>query len=167
MARMGNPGRIAIAAAGVAIAVVLFLILRPGGDEGDVSPAAQETTGQTDVGTETGSEAETETGTETGGATTSPTTTDGGAPDVVQARITIGPDGPGGVQRIDATRNQRVVLTIRSEITDHVHVHGYDLFADVGPGQPAKITFRADVPGRFEIELEDLHQQIADLRVAP
>jgi hypothetical protein len=156
---MGNRGRVAIAAAGVAVALVLFLLLRPGGDdEADVTPAAQETQ---ETQATTG-----ETETETGAATNSPTTTDS-APDVVQARITIGPDGPSGVERIDASLNQRVVLTVRSEIQDHVHVHGYDLFADVGPGRQARITFRADVPGRFEIELEDRHQPVAELRVRP
>ncbi len=152
---MGNRGRVAIAAAGVAVALVLFLLLRPGGDdEAGVTPAAQQT------------QATGETETETGAATNSPTTTDS-APDVVQARITIGPDGPSGVERIDASLNQRVVLTVRSQIQDHVHVHGYDLFADVGPGRQARIVFRADVPGRFEIELEDRHQPIAELRVRP
>ncbi len=166
---MPNAVRVALAAAGVAIAVVLFLILRPGGDDdADVRPAAQETQTATDQTGET--EADTATEADTGAETatdTEPTTTDDGTPDVVQARITIGPDGPSGVERIDVERDQRVVLTVRSQVQDHVHVHGYDLFADVGPGQQARIVFRADVPGRFEIELEDRHQPIAELRVRP
>ncbi len=158
---MGTAGKIAIAVAGAAVLVVLFVVARPGGnDEADVTPAAQETQGTNG-----------ETETEDGATVTEPATTEeedsGGDPDVVQARITIGPGGPAGVTRIDARRGQRVVLVVRSQIEDHVHVHGYDLFADVVPGRPARITFRADVPGRFEIELEDSHQQIADLRVQP
>ena len=48
-----------------------------------------------------------------------------------------------------------------------MHLHGYDLSADVAPGSPATIQFTADVPGRFEIELEDLGVQIAELEVRP
>jgi hypothetical protein len=155
---MPNAVKVALAAAGVAIAVVLFLVLRPGGDDDpDVTPAAQETQAVTGTGAETETEAE----------TGEPTTTVVGGFDEVRARITIGPDGPSGVERIDARVNQRVVLVVRSELQDHVHVHGYDLFADVGPGRQARIVFRADVPGRFEIELEDRHQPIAELRVRP
>ncbi len=172
MTGMGTAARIALAAAGAAVLVVLFFVLRQGGEGEpvDVAPAIEDTqteTGETQTGeTETGTGDETETETETGATTTAPAG-GGGNPDVVQARITIGPDGPSGVERIDAARGQRVVLTVQSEVRDHVHVHGYDLFADVAPGQPARITFRADVPGRFEIELEDRHLQIAELEVQP
>jgi hypothetical protein len=48
-----------------------------------------------------------------------------------------------------------------------VHVHGYDRFGDVGPGMRARIPFRATIPGRFVIELEDRHAQIAELTVTP
>jgi hypothetical protein len=46
-------------------------------------------------------------------------------------------------------------------------VHGYDLKQSVAPGKPASISFRADVPGRFEIELEDAGKEIAELTVKP
>ena len=38
----------------------------------------------------------------------------------------------------------QVVLIVRADVEDEVHLHGYDLSADVAPGQPARITFRAD-----------------------
>ena len=46
-------------------------------------------------------------------------------------------------------------------------MHGYDLMADVAPGQPVTIRFTADTPGSFEIELEELGAQIAELEVRP
>ena len=64
-------------------------------------------------------------------------------------------------------QGERVVLVVRSNVADHVHVHGYDLFADVAPGASARLAFRATIPGRFEIELEDRHVQIAELTVQP
>ncbi|MBA2384839.1 MAG: hypothetical protein H0V68_09300 [Actinobacteria bacterium] len=54
-----------------------------------------------------------------------------------------------------------------SDVADEVHVHGYDVHADVARGQPATIEFTADVPGRFEIELEERGLQIAELEVRP
>jgi hypothetical protein len=161
---VGNAARLGVAAAGVIAAVVLFVVLS-GGDDDDASspsPAAQQTEATTGE-TETGAGTETETGT---GGTTTDAAPPPAAPEVVRARITIGPDGPSGVQRIDARRGQRVVLTIVSQVTDHAHLHGYDLFVDVGGGRPARMTFVADTPGRFEMELEDRGQPIADLRVS-
>ena len=162
--------KIALVAAGVVTAVVLFVVLRPEGDAAaEVAPAAQATqptTGEAagdGTDTQTGTETETEAGaqgeTETGRATASP--------GVVRARIAIGRDGPTRVERIEAKRGQRAVLTIQSRVRDHVHVHGYDLLADVAPGRLTRITFTANVPGRFEIELEDRHELVAELRVTP
>ena len=48
-----------------------------------------------------------------------------------------------------------------------MHLHGYDLMADVAPGAPATIRFTADVPGIFEVELEDRGLHIAELEVRP
>jgi hypothetical protein len=149
------PLRIALVLAGIAAAVLLLIALRPGAADVSNEPA---------TGVRATTDAETEGVTEEAG-TTGETTQE--TPEVVRALIVIGADGPSGVQRITARRDQRVILTVQSEIADHVHVHGYDLFADVGPGRPARMRFRADLPGRFEIELEDRHVPIAQLRVDP
>ena len=60
-----------------------------------------------------------------------------------------------------------MTLRVRSNVADHVHVHGYDLMRDVAPGKPAELTFRATIPGRFEVELEERGLQIAELTVRP
>ena len=60
-----------------------------------------------------------------------------------------------------------VVVTVTSDVADEVHLHGYDLSADVAPGAPATIRFEANAPGRFEIELENAGVQIAELEVRP
>jgi hypothetical protein len=46
-------------------------------------------------------------------------------------------------------------------------VHGYDIFKDVAPGKPVKFSFKGDIDGQFEVELEDRHVQIISLRVVP
>lgn len=60
-----------------------------------------------------------------------------------------------------------MTLIVSADVADEVHVHGYDLMADVAPGSPARISFEASVPGRFEVELESRALQIAELRVGP
>lgn len=60
-----------------------------------------------------------------------------------------------------------VAVVVVSDVADHVHIHGFDLLADVAPGDPARFSFRADLVGRFEIELEDRRLLIAELRVNP
>ena len=45
-------------------------------------------------------------------------------------------------------------------------MHGYDLLADVAPGAPAEITFVAEIPGQFEVELEGGHTLLAELTVS-
>jgi hypothetical protein len=73
----------------------------------------------------------------------------------------------GGVNRSTVSRGDRVVVVVRSDVEDEVHVHGYDLLREVAPGRPARIAFRASTVGRFEIELEDRHLLLAVLEVRP
>ena len=73
----------------------------------------------------------------------------------------------GGIVRETVDKGDRVVLVVRSDVTDHVHLHGYDIMRDVAPGSPARLRFRATIPGRFEVELEDRGVQIADITVRP
>ena len=71
------------------------------------------------------------------------------------------------MRRYSVKQGRKVVIVVRTELADHVHLHGYDLMADVGPGKPATIRFTATAPGRFEIELEDRGLEIAELEVRP
>ena len=156
---MRSPARLVLLGATVLAAVVLFLVLRPDGEE----PGSATTSTATTTALETGTVTETETETETE-AETEPTTT-AETPNAVRIRIQARGDGSGSIRRVDIERGQRVTLIVNADVVDHVHVHGYNLMADVAPGSPARITFRATVPGRFEVELEDRTIQIAELRV--
>jgi type IV secretory pathway VirB10-like protein len=151
-----------------AAVVVLFVLLRPGDEDDEAAPAASTTTV---AETETDTEGETETDTETDTVTeteTQPTTTAPPPPDVVNVRLTIQDGRPvGGVARPSVRQGRRVRLVVRSDVADHVHLHGYDIMRDVAPGSPAQIVFTAELPGRFEIELEDRGVQLAELEVRP
>lgn len=48
-----------------------------------------------------------------------------------------------------------VRVIVMSDVAEELHVHGYDLFQDVVPGEAATLEFVADIPGQFEAELED------------
>lgn len=133
----------------VLVAVVLFLMLRPDSEQPTRSATTSETT--TSVVTET----------------ETPATTTAEAPSAVRIRIQAQGDGSGSIRRITIERGRRVTLVVSADVADEVHVHGYDLMADVAPGSPARISFEASVPGRFEVELESRAIQIAELRVNP
>ncbi len=75
-------------------------------------------------------------------------------------------DGDGPV-RVTIDKGTKVTLKVDADVADEVHVHGYDLHGDVAPGKPATIRFTADVPGRFEAELESRGLQILQFTVNP
>ena len=142
--------KVALIAAALGLLVSLYFALRPGDD----NDAASTTTAVT-----------------TSAATTTeaaPATTTEAAPAPVQVDVVVvGGEPQGGIVRESVDLDSAVVLTVTSDVADEVHVHGYDLMADVAPGAPATIRFTADAPGRFEIELEDTGVQIAELEVRP
>jgi hypothetical protein len=87
-------------------------------------------------------------------------------PGPTEIRIVVVDGAPqGGIVREKVEKNDRVVLIVRSDVSDHVHLHGYDIMRDVAPGKPARLPFKATIPGRFEVELEDRGVQIADITV--
>lgn len=75
------------------------------------------------------------------------------------------PDG--GVKQLRFDKGDQATFTVRSDVADEVHVHGYDLMEDVKAGGTARFSFEADIDGIFEIELEGAGVQIAELRVDP
>ena len=149
--------KVALIAAGLGLLVSLYFALRPGDD----NEAASTTTAVTTTAPTT---------TEAPPATTEapPATTTEAATAPVQVDVVVvGGEPQGGIVRESVDLDSAVVLTVTSDVADEVHVHGYDLMADVAPGAPATIRFTADAPGRFEIELEDTGVQIAELEVRP
>ena len=140
-------------ALGAAVAlVVLFLVFRPGG--GDDGQAAPTTTAETTI-------------TESNGATTTEAVTTT-APKAVQVVVRVRGGKPvDGIVRAQARKGDPVVVIVGSDVSDEVHIHGYDLKGDVAPGKPVRIRFDANLTGRFEIELENRGEQIAQLTVLP
>jgi hypothetical protein len=150
--------KVALIAASLGLLVSLFLALRPD-DEEAAGTTAQTTTPQATAPATTDAPPPT---------TTEPaTTTQPPQQRVVRARIVVPADVAPTVKRVSVQRDGQVVLVVQSAVADEVHVHGYDLTADVAPGAPATLRFKATAPGRFEIELEDRGLQIGELEVRP
>ena len=144
--------RLLIVLAAVAALAVAFVLVRPGDDDEAAPPPTREPIPTT---------------TETVTPTTETTPTQP-APEQARIVVTVRGGRPvGGIARATASEGDPVLLIVRSDVSDHVHVHGYDLMGDVGPGRPARMQFLASLTGRFEIELEDRGQQIAQLTVVP
>jgi hypothetical protein len=103
--------------------------------------------------------------------TTQPTTETETTPPAVKptvVRIVVENGQPtGGIVRRTVTEGDRVVLVVKSDVADEVHLHGYDVMRDIAAGGTARIAFKAALPGRFEVELEQRGVQIADLTVEP
>jgi hypothetical protein len=148
-------GRIAVVVGTVVILVVLFLVLRGRGDEELAAEPTAATTSATTTGPST-----------TITPRTAPTTTAPSGPRRI--RVTVaGGRVAGGVKTVRVGQGERIVLVVRADVSDEVHVHGYDLMADVAPGAPAQIALRATIAGRFEVELEDRKLRILELEVRP
>ena len=73
----------------------------------------------------------------------------------------------GGVKELDYTQGDQVRFKVVSDVSDEVHLHGYDIAKDVSPGNPVTFDFPADIEGVFEAELEDRKEQIIEMRVNP
>ncbi|MDX6691856.1 MAG: hypothetical protein QOG15_3313 [Solirubrobacteraceae bacterium] len=73
----------------------------------------------------------------------------------------------GGVQRLEFNKGDTVKFTVKSDVADEIHVHGYDLKKNVPAGGQATMSFKADADGIYEAELEKRGVQIAELRINP
>jgi hypothetical protein len=146
--------KVALIAAALGLLLSLFLALRPDGDEEATTTIGATTTQPTTGGTTT----------EAPPATTEPEPATTAEPTgTVEFRIVAG----GAIERGKVRTGRKVRIVATAEVEDEVHLHGYDLSAEVTPGKGAEIEFEATIPGQFQIELENRHQLIGVLEVGP
>ena len=142
------------------VALSLFgaaLLLASCGGDDDGEDATSETTT-----TDTTTTATTTT------TTTETTVTQPPPPKPTVVRIVVVNGAPkGGIVRETVDKGDRVVLVVESDVADEIHLHGYDKSRDVAAGGTVRLPFKATIPGRFEVELEDRGVQIADITVQP
>ena len=73
----------------------------------------------------------------------------------------------GGIKRPELEKGEKVVLVVRANAGESVHIHGYDVEKPVTPGKPVRIPLTAMIPGRFEVELHHPDSLLAVLQVQP
>jgi hypothetical protein len=123
-----NAAKVALGVGAIAVAVVLLVVLKDGGDE-------------------------------------SASTSDAGGKIPV---IVVEHGKPvGGVKDLTYNAGERVRFEVRSDVSDEIHVHGYDLMKDVEAGGSVGFDFPATIEGVFEAELEGRGEEIAQLTVNP
>ncbi|MDH3306150.1 MAG: hypothetical protein OEO77_01320 [Acidimicrobiia bacterium] len=67
--------------------------------------------------------------------------------------------------RREVVLGDEVRIVVTADVSDEVHLHGYDLVADIEAGQTVVFEFVADIPGIFEMELEGARLPILELTV--
>ena|SRR5262245_57218947 len=97
--------------------------------------------------------------------TTGETTTTAAAKPTTVNIVVVDGQPQGGIVRQTVSKGDQVVIVVKSDVSDEIHLHGYDKSTDVTAGGTARLPFTADLPGRFEVELESRGVQIADLTV--
>lgn len=72
-----------------------------------------------------------------------------------------------GKTELTVSLGQSLEIHITSSSTDELHLHGYDITAQVQANVPSKIKLTANKAGRFPLELHKAHREIAVLIVQP
>ena len=135
---------------GAAALVGLFFLLRPDGEPTSSSSPTAPATASPESPDSTATD-----------GTPQPTSTP--SSDAVEIEVEEGRvEGP---PQITVAAGDHVAIELESDVADHVHVHGYDVFRDVPADRKVTISFRATIPGLFDIELEDAGVLLTRLEV--
>jgi hypothetical protein len=133
--------RFALLAAVVVIAVVGYIVLKPDNTKKDNTGSTQTTT--------------------VAGGSSKPA-----PPPVTQVNVK-GAKPVGGIKKFSVNKGDQVRFTVNSDVSDEIHVHGYDFHKNVKAGGKVSFSFPAKIDGVFVIELESRGEQIAELTVNP
>lgn len=68
-------------------------------------------------------------------------------------------------RRVEVGQGETVRLVVTSDVDDQIHVHGYEVEADLEAGRPTSVEFRADTPGVFEVETHEDGLELVQLEV--
>lgn len=133
----------------VVVIVVLFVLLRPGSSGDRASPTPSTPT-----------------------STVSPSASQSSSPSPVPEPepvidVTFRDGEVRGPTTFTVGQGDRVQIVVRADVTDEVHLHSYDLHADVAPGRPERIEFVANIAGVFECELEGAGALLFQLEIFP
>jgi hypothetical protein len=143
-----NSLRVIVGLAVLVVAVVLFVALRDEGSEGEDTSTTPASAGSATT-------------------TSAPAGNEAKAKQATPKIVIKGGKPVGGIADLTYNEGDRVRFAVDSDVSDEIHIHGYDLAMDVEAGGSASFNFPADITGIFEVELEQRGEQIAELRVNP
>jgi heme/copper-type cytochrome/quinol oxidase subunit 2 len=142
-----NTTRVIAGIAVVAVAVVLLIVLKDDGkSDSEKSDNASNTPAQSDQ-------------TATGG--------NGQATPATPTIVIKNGKPVGGIAELTYNAGDQIRFKVDSDVSEEIHVHGYDLMKDVEAGGSVTFDFPASIEGVFEAELEGRGEQIAELTVNP
>jgi hypothetical protein len=128
----------------IAVAIVLLIVLK---DDGKSASEKVDTAATTNTSTSGG-----------GGNPTKPS-----IPTVV-----IKNGKPvGGITELTYNEGDQIRFKVDSDVSDEIHVHGYELMKDVEAGGSVSFDFPATIEGVFEAELEGRKERIIEFTVNP
>ncbi len=88
-------------------------------------------------------------------------------PTVRTISITVrGGQATGDTGRVTVALGTPITVSVTSDVADEIHVRGYDRKAAVAAGSTGSISFTANAPGVFEVELAGSKLQLVALRVS-
>jgi heme/copper-type cytochrome/quinol oxidase subunit 2 len=104
---------------------------------------------------------------EPGGASAGPAPAPVG-PTIQKISITVrGGQVTGDTGRVTVPLGTPVTVSVTSDVADEIHVHGYDRKGAIpAAGSTGSVSFTADTPGVFEVELEESKIQLVQLAVS-
>jgi hypothetical protein len=73
----------------------------------------------------------------------------------------------GGIADLTYNKGEQVRFKVDSDVSEEIHVHGYDIMKDVEAGGSVSFDFPATIEGIFEAEMEGRGEQILELTVNP
>lgn len=73
----------------------------------------------------------------------------------------------GGITELTYNEGDQIRFKVDSDVSDEIHVHGYELMKDVEAGGSVSFDFPATIEGVFEAELEGRKEQIIEFTVNP
>lgn len=146
-----KPGLI-VAAVGVVLAIVLFVILSGGDDGGSSTGDAPAEQSSPAGGYGSGSAAQQE--------------PEPDKPDAAVIEIKGG-EPVGGVSELEFASGDEILIEVASDAAYEIHLHGYDISQNVPAGGTVEFKTTASIEGVFELEIEDTVTPIAEISVVP
>ena len=70
-------------------------------------------------------------------------------------------------EEISVRVGDRVTISIELGEPIELHLHDYGVERGVGPGEPGRLSFEADLMGRFQIENHETEEELGELQVRP